>query len=129
MSSIASSLGVPESPGQSLLDLVINYLRTRRMLLIIDNFEHVVAAAGMLAELIAQTDQAVLLITSRERLRLLSPARRSPARHRACRLTDQGRGTRGAAPSAGPQPQLAYRRAAGSAPAAADATLHDRLES
>ena len=36
VSSIASSLGVPESPGQSLLDLVINYLRPRKMLLIID---------------------------------------------------------------------------------------------
>jgi predicted ATPase len=43
VSSIALSLGVPESPGQSLLDLVINYLRPRKMLLIIDNFEHMVA--------------------------------------------------------------------------------------
>ena len=70
VSSIASSLGVPESPGRSLLDLVISYLRTRRMLLIVDNFEHVVAAAGVLGQLITQTDQAVLLVTSRERLRL-----------------------------------------------------------
>src|SRR5918996_1034992 len=69
VSSIASSLGVPESPGRSLLDLVISYLRTRRMLLIVDNFEHVVTAAGVLAKLITQTD-AVLLVTSRERLRL-----------------------------------------------------------
>ena len=30
VSSIASSLGVPESPGQSLLDVVINYLRPGR---------------------------------------------------------------------------------------------------
>jgi predicted ATPase len=70
VSSIASALGVPESPGQSLLDLVINYLRTRKMLLIIDNFEHVVAAAGVLGELLAQAEQLVLLVTSRERLRL-----------------------------------------------------------
>ena len=70
VSSIASSLGVPESPGQSLLDLVINYLRPRRMLLIVDNFEHVVAAAGVLGQLITQTDQVMLLVTSRERLRL-----------------------------------------------------------
>ena len=69
-SSIASSLGVPESPGRSLLDVIISYLRTRRMLLIIDNFEHVVAAAGVLGQLITQTDQVVLLVTSRERLRL-----------------------------------------------------------
>ena len=70
VSSIALSLGVPESPGQSLLDLVINYLRPRKMLLIIDNFEHVVAAAGVLGQLITETDQVMLLVTSRERLRL-----------------------------------------------------------
>jgi hypothetical protein len=65
VSSIASSLGVPESPGQSLVDLVINYLRPRKMLLIIDNFEHVVAAAGVLGQLITETDQVMLLVTSR----------------------------------------------------------------
>jgi predicted ATPase len=70
VSSIASSLGVPESPSQSLLARVINYLRTRRMLLIIDNFEQVMPAAGVLAQLIAGTDQVMLLVTSRERLRL-----------------------------------------------------------
>jgi predicted ATPase len=70
VSSIASSLGVPESPGQPLLDLVINYLHPRKMLLIVDNFEQVVAAAGVLGQLITQTDQVMLLITSRERLRL-----------------------------------------------------------
>ena len=70
VSSIASSLGVPESPGQPLLDLVINYLRPRKMLLIIDNFEQVVAAAGVLGQFIAETDHVMLLVTSRERLRL-----------------------------------------------------------
>ncbi len=70
VSSIASSLGVPESPGQSLLDLVINYLRPRKMLLILDNFEQVVAAAGVLSQFIAETDEVMLLVTSRERLRL-----------------------------------------------------------
>jgi predicted ATPase len=70
VSSIASSLGVPESPGQSLLDLVINYLRPRKMLLLLDNFEHLVAAAGVLGQFITETDQVMLLVTSRERLRL-----------------------------------------------------------
>jgi len=70
VSSIASSLGVPESPGRSLLDVVIGYLRSRRMLLIVDNFEHVVAAAGLLAEVSTQADQVVILVTSRERLRI-----------------------------------------------------------
>ena len=57
LSSIASALGVPESPGQSLMDLVINYLRPTEVLLIVDNFEHVVAGAGVLGHLITQTDQ------------------------------------------------------------------------
>jgi predicted ATPase len=70
VSSIASSLGVPESPGQSLLDLVLNYLRSRKLLLILDNFEQVVAAAGVLGRFIAETDDVVLLVTSRERLRV-----------------------------------------------------------
>jgi predicted ATPase len=70
VSSIALALGVPESPGHVLLDVIINYLRTRKMLLMVDNFEHVVAAARVLGQLITQTDQVMLLITSRERLRL-----------------------------------------------------------
>jgi len=70
VSSIASSLGVPESPGQSLLDLVINYLRSRKMLLLLDNFEQVVAAAGVLGQLITATVHVMLLVTSRERLRI-----------------------------------------------------------
>jgi predicted ATPase len=70
VSSIASSLGVLESPGHSLFDLVINYLRPRKMLLIVDNFEHVVAAAGVLEQIVTHTDGIVLLVTSRERLRL-----------------------------------------------------------
>jgi predicted ATPase len=70
LSSIASALGVPESPGQSLMDLVINYLRPRKVLLIVDNFEHVMAGAGVLGQLITETDQVTLLVTSRERLRL-----------------------------------------------------------
>jgi predicted ATPase len=70
VSSIAASLGVLESPGQSLMDLVINYLRPRKMLLIIDNFEHVMDAAAVLGQLTTDTDEVKLLVTSRERLRL-----------------------------------------------------------
>jgi predicted ATPase len=70
VSSIASSLGIPESPGQPIQHAMINYLRARKMLLIIDNFEHVVTAADVLGRIISQTYRVVLLITSRERLRL-----------------------------------------------------------
>jgi hypothetical protein len=68
VSSIASSLGVPESPGQSPLDQPHQLPPPRNSLLIIDNFERVVAAAGVLGQLITQMDQVMLLVTSRERL-------------------------------------------------------------
>jgi predicted ATPase len=70
ISSIAAALGAPESPGQPLFERMIDYVRGRRVLLIVDNFEHVIAAAPVLGQLIARTDRLVLLVTSRERLRL-----------------------------------------------------------
>jgi predicted ATPase/DNA-binding SARP family transcriptional activator len=53
-------------PRQQLLD----YLREKGMLLLLDNFEHLVEGAGLLAELLGQAPGVKLLVTSRERLRL-----------------------------------------------------------
>lgn len=47
---------------------VLNYLRDKQLLLILDNFEHVTAAAGWLADILAAAPRVKLLITSRERL-------------------------------------------------------------
>ena len=69
-SSIATALGVAETAGRSLLDAVTDYLRPRRALVVVDNFEHVIAAASVLAQLLARTSQLTLVVTSRERLRL-----------------------------------------------------------
>jgi predicted ATPase len=69
-SSIASSLGIPETPGRSVVDSLTDHLASRRMLLVVDNFEHVVAAAPVLAHLLTRTTRLTLLVTSRERLRL-----------------------------------------------------------
>jgi predicted ATPase/Tfp pilus assembly protein PilF len=49
---------------------LINYLREKEMLLIMDNFEHLVAEAGLLSDIIQQAPRVKLLVTSRERLRL-----------------------------------------------------------
>jgi len=50
---------------------LISYLRERRMLLILDNCEHVIAAAASLAERIFQAAPAIhILATSREALRV-----------------------------------------------------------
>lgn len=45
-------------------------LRHRHMLLVLDNFEHIVAGAGLLSELLATAPRLQLLVTSRERLNL-----------------------------------------------------------
>lgn len=55
-----------EDPKKQLLD----YLREKEMLLIMDNFEHLVGEAELLTEIFEQAPNVKLLVTSRERLRL-----------------------------------------------------------
>jgi len=69
-SAIASALGVPETTGSSLLDSVVGHVGTRRILLVLDGFEHVIDAAPLVAQLVARTTHLTVLVTSRERLRL-----------------------------------------------------------
>ena len=66
---IAQALGVTDVTSQSWARLT-DYLRERHLLLILDNFEHVAAAAPLVAELIQATPQVTVLITSRSVLRL-----------------------------------------------------------
>jgi len=69
-SAIATTLGVRESAGQPLLATLKDYLRDKRMLLLLDNFEQVVDAAPVVAELLAVSPQLKALVTSREVLHL-----------------------------------------------------------
>jgi predicted ATPase len=66
---IAAGLGLSTSAGQLSADLQA-YLRPRRLLLALDNFEQVVGAAPLLAELLAAAPGLVVLVTSRAVLRL-----------------------------------------------------------
>jgi predicted ATPase/class 3 adenylate cyclase/tetratricopeptide (TPR) repeat protein len=66
---VAAGLGLTTSAGRLITD-VVSYLRGRRLLLVLDNFEHVVSAAGLLAELLAAAPGVVVLVTSRVVLRL-----------------------------------------------------------
>ncbi|HZS78679.1 MAG TPA: tetratricopeptide repeat protein [Ktedonobacteraceae bacterium] len=67
---IADALGVQEAGGQPLLENLKAYLQGRRSLLLLDNFEQVIDAAPLLAELLATCWGIKLLVTSREVLRL-----------------------------------------------------------
>jgi predicted ATPase/class 3 adenylate cyclase len=67
---VASTLGVKEEPDKALLDTLKDHLRGRQMLLVLDNFEQVVKAAPMVADLLAAAPRLKVLVTSREVLRL-----------------------------------------------------------
>jgi predicted ATPase len=68
---IAQTLGVRETGGQSTLDALKEYLQhlpRSPLLLLLDNFEHLLSAAPMLAELLALAPSLKLLVTSRAAL-------------------------------------------------------------
>src|SRR5438270_1208999 len=67
---IAAVLEVKESGNRPLLASIISYLRSRRLLLVLDNFEQVTDAAGAVGELVAAAPLVKVLVTSRERLHL-----------------------------------------------------------
>jgi transcriptional regulator with XRE-family HTH domain len=67
---IARVLEVQESDGQPLSDLLVNALRDKQMLILLDNFEHVVAAAPDLADLLEHAPRLTILVTSRAALRV-----------------------------------------------------------
>jgi predicted ATPase/DNA-binding SARP family transcriptional activator len=62
---IADALGVSAKPGRDLVDLLVGYLRRRRALLVLDNFEQVLDAAPVLTRLLSGARDLVLLVTSR----------------------------------------------------------------
>ena len=70
LAAIAHALGVREVPEEP-LDLTLrSFLSSRRMLLLLDNFEHVLAARTRLAELLAACPQLQIVVTSRAALKI-----------------------------------------------------------
>jgi predicted ATPase/class 3 adenylate cyclase len=70
VSTIAQMLGVREIGGRSSLESLKDSLRDKQTLLLLDNFEQVVSAAPMVAELLAACPKLKILVTSRVALRL-----------------------------------------------------------
>ncbi len=67
---IAQALGVREAGGRPILELLKSYLREKRTLLLLDNFEQIVDAAPLISELLAFAPGLKVLVTSRTTLRL-----------------------------------------------------------
>ena len=69
-SSVAQALGVEESPGSSLADALEQYLSDKHLLLVLDNFEHLLEGAPLISLLLAASPGLKVLATSRAPLRL-----------------------------------------------------------
>jgi predicted ATPase/class 3 adenylate cyclase/DNA-binding CsgD family transcriptional regulator len=67
---ITQAFGLSEIRAYSLLDVLHNVLRNRLLLLLLDNFEQVVEAADLLADLLSRCAGLKLLVTSRMALHL-----------------------------------------------------------
>jgi predicted ATPase len=72
--SIARVLGVAEPEGHPegtrLVDALVGHLQPRHLLLVLDNFEHVVPAAPLLVNLLTRCVRLSFLVTSQSLLRI-----------------------------------------------------------
>lgn len=72
---LAGVLGIKDTGGRPLLLSLQAALRDRQLLLVLDNFEQVLPAAPLVAELLAAAPRLVVLVTSRVVLRLVGEQR------------------------------------------------------
>jgi transcriptional regulator with XRE-family HTH domain len=93
LSSVATTLGIRESGARAHLDAIRDFLRERAMLLVLDNFEHLLPAAPRVADLLMAGPRVKVLTTSRAPLRVRGerehpvPVLRLPAREDASDLS------------------------------------------
>lgn len=72
VSTIAGSLGLREAEGQSVSGALRAHLLEKRILLVLDNFEHLLEAAAEVVHLVEVCPRMVVLTTSRAPLRVRS---------------------------------------------------------
>lgn len=66
VSTIAQTLAVRETGSRPSFDVLSAYLRPKRLLLVLDNFEQVIDAAPSISQLLTTAPKVVALVTSRE---------------------------------------------------------------
>lgn len=67
---VAAALGVDLDSGEDIISQITNALGTERVLLVLDNFEHIVERAPLVSELLDLCPSLRVIATSRERLNL-----------------------------------------------------------
>jgi predicted ATPase/DNA-binding NarL/FixJ family response regulator len=70
LSTIAETVGAREVTGEPLSETIVRAIGERRVLLVLDNFEHLIEAAMAVADLLAACPRLTAIVTSREVLRL-----------------------------------------------------------
>jgi predicted ATPase/DNA-binding XRE family transcriptional regulator len=70
MPTVAQTLGLKAAEGRSSESALFDYVRERRMLLLLDNFEQVLDAAATIAKLLEASPWLKVLVTSREALHI-----------------------------------------------------------
>jgi predicted ATPase/class 3 adenylate cyclase len=68
--SICEVLGVREEPGSDLIDTLLTRLQGKALLLVLDNFEHLLEASALVDQVLGRVADLKLLVTSRTRLGL-----------------------------------------------------------
>ena len=119
-SAVAQALGIIEGPGRSLADVLTDWLADKEVLLVLDNFEHLLEAAPVVERLLGSAPGVKLLVTSRAPLRLYGehelpvPPLRLAAPMRSARRVAVGGGgfVRGASPGdqTGARPERRHHR-------------------
>lgn len=72
---IAESLGMPTGGTLDLTAQLINFLREKELLLVLDNFEHLLPGAEMLSDMLKNAPGIVIIVTARESLNLQAEQR------------------------------------------------------
>ncbi len=91
--SIVAGLALIESPGRTMRERLVDFLADRSVLIVLDNFEHVMAAGPAVAELLRAVSGLTILVTSRAPLHLAAEQEFpvAPLRLPATRSTTRGR--------------------------------------
>ena len=69
-STIAQSIGLQDARDRPLMEHLVSQLRERQVLLVLDNFEHLLAGAPVVARAAAETRALRILVSSRSSLRM-----------------------------------------------------------
>ena len=69
-STIAQGIGLQDARDRPLMDHLVSQLRERKLLLVLDNFEHLLAGAPVVIRLLQETSALRILVSSRSSLRV-----------------------------------------------------------